>query len=127
TPNTSSPDLIRSMTTEMILDFVAIHLNGPKVGDKSYAFNLEFPDIQEKFLLTVKNGVMNYAKDKTLDKVDGSVTLNRSVLDDIALSKLKMGNLTESGEVTVDGDKAKFKEMLSNLDTFNFWFKISEP
>ncbi|WP_417662072.1 alkyl/aryl-sulfatase [Pseudomonas sp.] len=127
TPNASSPDLIRSMTTEMILDFVAVHLNGPKVGDKSYAFNLEFPDTQEKFLLTVKNGVMNYAKDKTRDEVDGSVTLNRSVLDDIALGKLKMGNLTESGEVTVDGDKAKFKQMLSNLDTFNFWFKISEP
>lgn len=127
TPNASSPDLIRSMTTEMILDFVAVHLNGPKVGDKNYAFNLEFPDTQEKFLLTVKNGVMNYAKDKTREAVDGSVTLNRSVLDDIALGKLKMGNLTESGEVTVDGDKAKFKEMLSNLDTFNFWFKISEP
>ncbi|WP_339486544.1 alkyl/aryl-sulfatase [Pseudomonas sp. EL_65y_Pfl2_R95] len=127
TPNTSSPDIIRGMTTEMFLDFLAIHLNGPKVGDKSYAYNLTFPDTKEKYLLTVKNGVLNYSKDKVGDKVDGSVTLNRSVLDDIALGNLKMGNLTESGDVKIDGDAAKFKEMLSNLDTFGFWFKISEP
>ncbi|WP_339516370.1 alkyl/aryl-sulfatase [Pseudomonas sp. RL_15y_Pfl2_60] len=127
TPNTSSPDIIRGMTTEMFLDFLAIHLNGPKVGDKSYAYNLEFPDTKEKFLLTVKNGVLNYNKDKVGEKVDGSVTLNRSVLDNIALGKLKMGNLTESGDVKIDGDAAKFKDMLSNLDTFGFWFKISEP
>ncbi|MFI8480740.1 alkyl/aryl-sulfatase [Pseudomonas sp. NPDC078700] len=127
TPNTSSPDIIRGMTTEMFLDFLAIHLNGPKVGDKSYAYNLTFPDTNEKYLLTVKNGVLNYNKDKVSDKVDGSVTLNRSVLDNIALGNLKMGSLTESGDVKIDGDKAKFKDMLSNFDTFGFWFKISEP
>jgi alkyl sulfatase BDS1-like metallo-beta-lactamase superfamily hydrolase len=38
-----------------------------------------------------------------------------------------LGNLSESGEVTIDGDKAKFKEMLTNFDTFDFWFTLSEP
>lgn len=127
TPNTSSPDIIRGMTTEMFLDFLAIHLNGPRVGDKSYLFNLNFPDINAKYVLTVKNGVMNYSKDKQLDQADGTVTLNRTTLDDIALGKLKLGNLSESGEVTIDGDKAKFKEMLTHVDQFDFWFTISEP
>lgn len=127
TPNTSSPDIIRGMTTEMFLDFLAIHLNGPRVGDKSYLFNLNFPDINAKYVLTVKNGVMNYSKDKQLDQADGTVTLNRTTLDDIALGKLKLGNLSESGEVTIDGDKAKFKEMLTHFDQFDFWFTISEP
>ena len=127
TPNTSSPDIIRGMTTEMFLDFLAIHLNGPRVGEKSYAFNLNFPDTHAKYVLTVQNGVMNYSKDKQWDKADGTVTLNRTTLDDIALGKLKLGNLSESGEVTIDGDKAKFKEMLTNFDTFDFWFTLSEP
>ncbi|WP_448646678.1 alkyl/aryl-sulfatase [Pseudomonas mohnii] len=127
TPNTSSPDIIRGMTTEMFLDFLAIHLNGPRVGEKSYAFNLNFPDTHAKYILTIANGVMNYRKDKQLDKADGTVTLNRTTLDDIALGKLKLGNLSESGEVTIDGDKAKFKEMLTNFDKFDFWFTISEP
>jgi alkyl sulfatase BDS1-like metallo-beta-lactamase superfamily hydrolase len=127
TPNTSSPDIIRGMTTEMFLDFLAIHLNGPRVGEKSYVFNLDFPDTNAKYVLTVKNGVMNYSKDKQSDKADGTVTLNRTTLDDIALGKLKLGNLSESGEVTIVGDKAKFKEMLTNFDKFDFWFTISEP
>ncbi len=127
TPNTSSPDIIRGMTTEMFLDFLAIHLNGPEAGAKSYAYNLIFPDIKQKYILTVKNGVMNYSKDKQLDKADGTVTLNRTTLDDIALGKLKLGNLSESGEVQIEGDKAKFKEMLTNFDKFDFWFTIAEP
>ncbi|MEI5996401.1 MBL fold metallo-hydrolase [Paraburkholderia bengalensis] len=127
TPNTSSPDIIRGMTTDMFLDFLAIHLNGPRAGDKSYAYNLKFPDTKEQYVLTVKNGVMNYRKNRQLDKPDGTVTLNRSTLDDIALGKLKLGNLTDSGDVKIDGDSAKFKDMLGNFDKFDFWFTIAEP
>ncbi len=75
----------------------------------------------------LKNGVMNYSKDKQLDKADGTVTLNRSTLDDIALGKLKLGNLAESGDVKIEGDAAKFKDMLGNFDKFDFWFTIAEP
>ncbi|MGE8180234.1 alkyl/aryl-sulfatase [Pseudomonas mandelii] len=127
TPNTSSPDIIRGMTTEMFLDFLAIHLNGPKVGEKSYTFNLNFPDTNATYVLTVKNGVMNYKKGKPLDKTDGTVTLNRTTLDDIALGKLKLGNLSDSGEVKIEGDKDKFKDMLTHFDKFDFWFTIAEP
>ncbi|MDR5766140.1 MULTISPECIES: alkyl/aryl-sulfatase [unclassified Caballeronia] len=127
TPNTSSPDIIRGMTTDMFLDFLAIHLNGPRAGDKSYVYNLSFPDTKEQYVLTVKNGVMNYRKNKQLDKADGTVTLNRATLDDIALGKIKLGNLAESGQVKIDGDSAKFKDMLGNFDKFDFWFTIAEP
>jgi alkyl sulfatase BDS1-like metallo-beta-lactamase superfamily hydrolase len=127
TPNTSSPDIIRGMTTEMFLDFLAIHLNGPKAGNQSYAYNLTFPDTKEQYLWTVKNGVMNYSKDKRSDQADGNITLNRTMLNDIALGKLKLGNLADTGEVKFDGDRAKFKQMLSNFDKFDFWFTITEP
>ncbi|WP_175944952.1 alkyl sulfatase dimerization domain-containing protein [Caballeronia sp. BCC1704] len=127
TPNTSSPDIMRGMTTDMFLDFLAIHLDGPRAGAKSYVYNLNFPDTKEQYVLTLKNGVMNYRKNKQLDKVDGTVTLNRTTLDDIALGKVKLGNLAESGQVRIDGDSAKFKDMLGNFDKFDFWFAIAEP
>jgi len=127
TPNAVSPDIISNMTTDMFLDFLAVHLNGPRIDDKSYAYNLTFPDTKEQYLWTIKNGVMNYAKGKHSDRVDGSLTLNRTTLDDIALGKLKLGNLADTGEVKFDGDRAKFKQMLSNFDKFDFWFTIAEP
>jgi len=127
TPNTSSPDIIRGMTTEMFLDFLAIHLNGPRAGDKHYAFNVIFPDIKENYSLTVEDGVMNYGKGKTLQNADATITLDRTTLDDIALGKLKLGNLADSGQVKIDGDRQKFNDMLALFDKFDFWFTISEP
>jgi len=127
TPNTSSPDIIRGMTTEMFLDFLAIHLNGPKAGTANYAFNVSFPDTKEKYALTVRNGVMNYGKDKVLENANANITLDRATLDDIALGKLKLGNLADSGKVTFDGDRAAFKQMLGLFDKFDFWFTIAEP
>jgi len=127
TPNTSSPDIIRGMTTEMFLDFLAIHLNGPRAGDKHYAFNVIFPDIKENYSLTVEDGVMNYGKGKTLPNPDATITLDRSTLDDIALGKLKLGNLADSGQVKLEGNRQKFSDMLALFDKFDFWFTISEP
>jgi alkyl sulfatase BDS1-like metallo-beta-lactamase superfamily hydrolase len=127
TPNTSSPDIIRGMTTQMFMDFLAIHLDGLKAGDKRYAFNVNFPDTKEKFTLTMTNGVLTYGADRQLDKADASVTLDRATLNDIALGKLKLGNLADSGKATIDGDAAKFKDMLSMFDKFDFWFPIAEP
>jgi alkyl sulfatase BDS1-like metallo-beta-lactamase superfamily hydrolase len=127
TPNTVSPDVIRAMSTEMFFDFLAIHLNGPHAADKHYAFNLIFRDTKENYALTVQNGVMNYGKGKTLSNPDATITLDRSTLDDIALGKLEVGNLADSGQVKFEGDRQKFKEMLGLLDKFDFWFPISEP
>lgn len=126
TPKTVSPDMIKGMTLPMFFDFLAIHLNGPKVGDHHYAFNLIFPDVGEKYTLTVKNGVMNYLPG-TAEKVDSTITLDRKTLDKVALGELTLDELLESGQAQIDGQKGKFKEMLSYMDNFYFWFPISEP
>ncbi|GGP22620.1 MULTISPECIES: alkyl/aryl-sulfatase [Silvimonas] len=128
TPNTSSPDIIRGMTTEMFLDFLGVHFNGPKLGNHTYHFNLIFPDTKEKFTLYAENGVLGYGKDKQYPSgADATITLNRSTLDKIALGQLKLGNLSETGEVKFDGDKAKFNELVTYFDKFDFWFPIAAP
>ncbi|EAO9317295.1 MBL fold metallo-hydrolase, partial [Salmonella enterica] len=109
------------------LDFLAIHLNGPRVGDKTYVYNWVFPDINEQYVITVKNGVLNYEAAKPSDKADGTITMNRSTLNDIALGKLKLWKLPQSEGVSVAGDRDKLKALLSNFDKFDFWFTIGEP
>ena len=126
-PNSSSPDVIRAMTTENFFDFLAIHLDGPRVGARRYAFNIAFPDIHERYWLTVSNGVLNYAKGVEGKDVDASITLDRSTLDDVALGKLKLTDLASSGKVQTTGHPEKFREMLSYFDRFDFWFTIAEP
>lgn len=126
-PNSSSPDVIHAMSTEMFFDFLAIHLDGPRVGARRYAFNVSFPDIHEKYLLTLSNGVLNYAKGVEGKDVDASITLDRSTLDDVALGTLRLDALASSGKVRTTGHPERFKEMLGYFDRFDFWYTIAEP
>lgn len=125
--NTAAPDIITAMSPEMFLDFLAIHLNGPHAANKSYAFNLILPDVKKQFALTVRNGVMNYVEGRPLEHADGTITFDKSTLDDIALGNVKLQQLSETGKVKFDGDKAKFREMLGMFDKFDYWFSIAEP
>lgn len=125
--NTAAPDIITAMSPEMFLDFLAIHLNGPRAANKNYAFNLILPDVKKQFALTVRNGVMNYVEGRPLEHADGTITFDKSTLDDIALGNVKLQQLSETGKVKFDGDKAKFREMLGMFDKFDYWFSIAEP
>ncbi|WP_241018341.1 alkyl sulfatase dimerization domain-containing protein [Paraburkholderia sp. Tr-20389] len=125
--NTAAPDIIRSMTTEMFLDFLAIHLNGPKAADKNYAFNLILPDVNERYGLTVRNGVMNYTKNQLIEHPDANITFDRTTLNDVAMGKMKLADLSSSDKVQFDGDRTRFREMLGMFDKFDLWFSISEP
>jgi len=127
TPKSTSPDIIANMSVPTFFDFLAVHLNGPAIGSNTYTFNFIFPDLNESYLIKVKNGVFNYEVGTHKDNVDGTITLNKTTLNDIALGKLKLGQLTEKDGVSIEGDKDKLKELLSKFDSFDFWFPISTP
>jgi alkyl sulfatase BDS1-like metallo-beta-lactamase superfamily hydrolase len=127
TVNTASPDIVRNLGLETYLDYLAVRLNGPKAAGKIMTFNVDMPDRKQKFVIYVENGVMNYTLGKQVDNPDATITLNRSVLDDINLGQTTMDQAVKDGKATVEGDSAKFKEFLSLLDTFEFWFNIVTP
>ena len=127
TPNTASPDIVRNLGLETYLDYLAVRVNGPKAGGKVMTFNVEMPDRKEKFVIYIENGVMNYTMGKHVEQPDATITLNRTVLDDINLGQTTIDKAITDGKAKIDGDAAKFKEFLSFLDTFEFWFNIVTP
>jgi len=127
TPNTSSPDIVRNLGLTTYLDYLAVRVNGPKAADKVLTFNVEMPDKKEKFVIYIENGVMNYTLNKHVEKPDATVILNRTVLDDINLGQTTIDQAITDGKAKIDGNADKFKEFLSLLDTFEFWFNIVTP
>ena len=127
TPNTGSPDIVRNLGLTTYLDYLAVRVNGPKAAGKTMTFNVEMPDKKERFVIYIENGVMNYTLGKHVDKPDATITLNRTVLDDINLGQTTIDQAISDGKAKVDGDAPKFKEFLSLLDTFEFWFNIVTP
>jgi len=55
------------------------------------------------------------------------VTLSRATLDAITLKQTTFPEAMQSGQVKIDGNRAKLGELLGMLDTFNPMFPIVEP
>jgi alkyl sulfatase BDS1-like metallo-beta-lactamase superfamily hydrolase len=127
TPTTVSPDLVRAMTTEMLLSFLGVRLNGPKAADLDHTFNLHLTDPDESFGLEVGNGVLNFTEDLRFDAPTATVTAARSAIDAVILGQAAFADQIGSGAIAVDGDVDAFTHFLSLLDDFEFWFDIVTP
>lgn len=128
TPSTASPDMVRSLPLGTYLDYLAVRLDHPRAaGSDPITLNFVMPDVDEEFVVTVTNGVLNYTIGTQSDTADATVTLDRTTLDDINLGVTTADEAVAQGEVTIEGDADAMGRFVSLLDTFDFWFEIVTP
>lgn len=124
--DTASPDTINAMPPEMMFDYLAVRLNGPKAAGKKITLNVDFTDLQKQYALTVENGVLNYAT-APIPNADANLKLTKDTMNQIQLGKLKLNEGIDQNKVTVDGNRDSVNEFVGLLDTFPFWFNIVTP
>jgi len=127
TPNTASPDTIRAMSLDLFFDYLGMKLNGPKADGKRIVLNFNFTDVKEKYMIEMVHGVLNHTPNRQASDADATITLTRETLNEIVLGQTALKDAIASGTVKIDGSQAKLDEMLSYLDTFEFWFDIVTP
>ncbi|WP_435642142.1 alkyl/aryl-sulfatase [Micavibrio aeruginosavorus] len=127
TPNTASPDTVRSMTLEMFFDFLSVRLNREKTGDAKIVLNFDFGSKDGTYLVELENGVLNHTAGKKAAQADASFTLSKDTLDKIFLKQVKLEDAIKSGDIKIEGDQKKLDELTSYLDDFEFWFNIVTP
>jgi alkyl sulfatase BDS1-like metallo-beta-lactamase superfamily hydrolase len=127
TPSTASPDTIRAMTPELFFDYLGVRLNSERAGDAQIALNFDFGDPEGTYMVELVNGVLNHTAGEQANDADATITLSRATLNDIALQATTLDDAIAAGDVTVDGDQAKLGELVSYLDSFEFWFDIVTP
>ncbi len=126
TTDTASPDTVKAMPPEMLFDYLAVRLNGPKAAGKNITMNVNFTDLNKEYGLTVENGVLNYAP-VPVANANASLTLDKATLDDIQLGNVELEDAISQNKVTIDGQRESFDEFIGLLDTFPFWFNIVTP
>ena len=126
TPNTASPDTVRAMSPEMFFDFLGVHINGVRAANAKAVFNVDLGS-EGHYKLELENGVLNHTANAEAKEADATIELSRDTLNNIILKQTTLKQAQESGEATITGDEAKLKEMLSYMDTFDFWFNIVTP
>jgi alkyl sulfatase BDS1-like metallo-beta-lactamase superfamily hydrolase len=58
TADSSSPDVIRAMSTELFLNFLGIRMDSRKAEGMRFTINLITPDNGEKFLIELENATL---------------------------------------------------------------------
>ena len=78
TVDSSSPDVIRAMSTELFLNFLGIRMDSRKAEGMRFTINLITPDNGEKFLVELENATLTNIKGFLARKPDLTLTINRS-------------------------------------------------
>lgn len=81
TADTSSPDVIRAMSTELFLNFLGIRMDSRKAEGMRFTINLVLPDIGEMFLVEMENATLTNIQGYQAKDADLTLTINRSDLE----------------------------------------------
>ncbi|NUT20951.1 MAG: MBL fold metallo-hydrolase [Hamadaea sp.] len=125
---TTSPDMIRSMSPDLYFDYLGIRLNGDKaahVPETRMAWT--FTDLDETYVVTLRNATLTYRVGKPDAPADVSLTLTKAALDAISLSQSTFDKAIADGAITVEGDKQRLVQLLSMLDDFDVMFNVVTP
>jgi alkyl sulfatase BDS1-like metallo-beta-lactamase superfamily hydrolase len=124
TANSSSPDVIRAMSTELFLNFLGIRMDSRKAEGMRFTINLITPDNGEKFLIELENATLTNIKGFLADKPDLTLTINRSDLEQTMMGAKTLEAQIADGTAKVEGDASILKQLASTMVDFDPRFEI---
>lgn len=119
----SSIDMLRAMTTEMLVDLMGVRLNGNLVGVESLTVNLTVTDSHDVGTLGVMHGALHFTPGRLAPESDVDITLTHLALARLASGRVGSEQLGPE-ELTVGGSREAFDRFLGWLDTFDASFAI---
>jgi alkyl sulfatase BDS1-like metallo-beta-lactamase superfamily hydrolase len=123
-PNSSSPDIIRAVSTSQFLDFLGIRLDSEAVADDSFTVNLLTPDTGETFVVELSNGALTNLPGFLADDPDLTITVDRSDLEDAMTAVAPLQQQIADGRVVLDGDAGVLATLASGLVQFSPDFEM---
>ena len=124
TAQTTSPDTIRGMSTELWLDFLGIRLDDKKAEGLKFTINLITPDNGEQFIVEMSNSTLTNIKGFQSKNPDLTISVNRSDLESIMGGQTTFDDLINEGKAKLEGDRLPFEQLKSRLVQFSPDFEI---
>lgn len=122
--SSSSPDVIRAMSTELFLNFLGIRMDGRKAEGMRFTMNLVTPDNGEKFLVELDNATLTNLPGFVSDKPDLSLTINRSDLEQTMMGAKTLEAQIMDGTAKVEGDVSILGKLAATMVDFDPRFEI---
>lgn len=129
TPQTGSPDMIKSLPLDLFFDLLAVRLNGPKAAKKDRSLNFEVSDKDQRAHLIVSNGTLHRRMGMT-DEDAPTFSITHAGLVALNTKQKTSKELMDEGLITVEGSlmqKLSVKEFFELIEEPDFWFEIVRP
>jgi len=107
---------------------MAVRLDRSKTKGKTYTFNMVFPDIDEQISLYLVNDVLHNRPGILAENPNATITMNKSVMNDILTKKTTGLKKVMSGEIKIEGNRSDYADFQQMVGTpFELLFNIIEP
>jgi alkyl sulfatase BDS1-like metallo-beta-lactamase superfamily hydrolase len=117
--SSSSPDIIRAMSTELFLNFLGIRMDSVKAEGMRFTVNLITPDNGEKFLIEMENATLTNIRGFLSDKPDLTLTINRADLEKTMMGAKSLEAQIVDGTAKAVGDVGVLKQLASTMVDFD--------
>jgi alkyl sulfatase BDS1-like metallo-beta-lactamase superfamily hydrolase len=124
TASSSSPDIVRAMSTELFLNFLAIRMDSRKAEGMRFTINLITPDNGERFIVEMENATLTNIKGFLASKPDLTLTINRADLEQTMMGAKTLEAQLADGTAKVQGDVNILKQLASTMIDFDPRFEI---
>ncbi len=119
---TGSMDLRKTMTPEMLFGQLGIMLDANAAQDLNMSVNINLTD-GDKYLLTVKSGVLLCQTNAQADDADATLTMPSAALFAI----LSKNEEAQKQSIKIDGDQDIIKKLTEHMVAYEYFFNIVEP
>lgn len=124
TADSSSPDVIRAMSTELFLNFLGIRMDSRKAEGMRFTINLVTPDNDEKFIIEMENATLTNIAGFQAAKADLTLTINRSDLEQTMMGAKTLESQLTDGTAKADGDVSVLAKLAATMVDFDPRFEI---
>lgn len=124
TADTSSPDVVRAMTTELFLDFLGIRMDSRKAEGLRFTMNLVTPDNGEQFIVELENATLTNIKGFQAATPNLTLTINRSDLEQTMMGVKTLEAQIADGTAKVAGDVGMLAQLAAIMADFDPRFEI---
>jgi alkyl sulfatase BDS1-like metallo-beta-lactamase superfamily hydrolase len=123
-PKSAGPDVIRAMTTELWLDFLAVRLDSAKAKGKAFKINLVTPDNGEQYVVELSNATLTNIEGFQADDADLTVTINREDLLNTMMGAMSFDDQIAAGKAKLSGNREVYEQLKTLLVHFDLGFEI---
>ncbi len=123
----SAAALLEAVPPSLFLTAMATRLNGPKADGKELRINFIFTDVDESFVLTLKNAVLHHQQAEPDPGAVATVRLTRDLLVRLSTGQAGVRDLIFSDQLEVEGSRLELLSFLSLFDRPNMSFPIVTP